>query len=117
VAPRPTLPDLVLLRLLPEKGSVAPAKLRADLGVFFRRMPTADEVAGAVAALRAEGLVAPKGQRTTDAGRARALRFLGVEELPPKANWRALKAQYLVPRALGMSTDHGITGDGERLTA
>ena len=36
-ATRPELADLVLLRLLSEKKSVVPKKLRADLAVFFRR--------------------------------------------------------------------------------
>jgi hypothetical protein len=91
--------------LLPEKKSLAPKKLRTDLGVFFRRAPTADDVAQTVTALRAEGFIAPKGQRATDAGRARALQFLGIEKLPPRANWTTVKAKYLVPRALGLPLD------------
>jgi hypothetical protein len=116
----PALAELVLLRLLPEKKSVPPKKLRADLAVFFRRSPAAEEVADAVAALKAEGFIGPKGQRATDAGRARALQFLGVERLPPRANWRTVKARYLVPQALGLppdSAEYAKADTGEKLAA
>ena len=74
--------------------------------MFFRRPPTAEQVAEAVAALRAAGHVTPKGQRATDAGRARARSYLGVGKLPPGMNWSTLKAKYLVPKALGLPVTH-----------
>jgi hypothetical protein len=90
---RPTLADLVLLRLLPAKKSVGPKDLRKDLGAVFRRAPSPDEIATTITALRAEGFIAPKrGTWATDAGRARALQFLGVEKLPPRANWQMVRA-------------------------
>src|SRR5262249_34976389 len=107
-SPAPTVPaldDLILLPLLPEKKRNAPKKLRTDLVVFFRTAPPAEVIEQAVAALKPEGFVTPKGQRLTDAGRARALQFLGIEKLPPRANWRVVKAKYLVPRALGLAPD------------
>lgn len=117
---RPTLADLILLRLLPEQKSVAPKKLRADLAVFFRAAPAAEQTGEVVATLRAEGFITSKGQRATEAGRARALQFLGVEKLPPRANWRTVKAKYLVPRALGLpsnSAEYAQANTGEKLAA
>jgi hypothetical protein len=102
LAPTDPLADLILVRLLPAKKSLSPKALREDVGVFFRRPPTADHVAETVAALRAAGLITPKGQRATDAGRVRARGYLGVGKLPPRANWGTLKAKYLVPKALGL---------------
>jgi hypothetical protein len=117
-APAPA--ELILLRLLPEKKSIAPKKLRTDLAVFFRTAPTVEVIERAVAVLRAEGFITPKGQRVTDAGRARALQFLGIETLPPRTNWRAVKAKHLVPRALGLSPDdaeYAKADNGEKLAA
>lgn len=117
-APRtPALTDLILLRLLPAKKSVAPKALRTDIVVFFRRPPTGEAVDRAVASLRAEGFITPKGQQSTAAGRARALQFLGIDKLPPNVNWGAVKAKYLVPRALGLSPDSGAIRDGKKLAA
>src|SRR5205814_1644503 len=79
--------------------------IRDDLSGFFRRPPPAEEFGDVLARLRAAGLVAAKGQHLTDAGRARALAYLGVGELPAKANWRAVKARYLFPKALGVSPE------------
>lgn len=118
---RPELADLILLRLLPERKSVAMKKVRTDLGVFFRRPPAAEEVEESVAALKAEGFIVPKkGHCVTDAGRARALQFLGIEKLPPRANWRTVKAKYLVPNALGLPSDsaeYAKADNSEKLAA
>jgi hypothetical protein len=50
-----------------------------------------------------------KGKRNTfvltDAGRERAMRFLGTDELPPRLNWSTLVAKYLFPKAAGLSED------------
>lgn len=104
--PRPRvsiLPDLILARLLVAPKGVAASKLRTDLAVFFRRPPAAEEVSGAVAELRGDGFLQPgRGQRATDAGRARALAFLGVAALPPRANWGTVRAKFLTPKALGL---------------
>jgi hypothetical protein len=82
---------------------VPPKKLREDIGPLFRRPPSAEGVKGALAALRAAGLVAPKGQQLTASGRTRALAYLRIAELPSKANWGTVKAKYLVSKALGLS--------------
>jgi hypothetical protein len=119
-APTDALADLVLARLLPAKSSVAPKRLREDLAPFFRVPPSSERVAEVVAALRAAGLVTPKGQQATAAGRARALEYLDVTELPPRANWGTVKARYLVPKALGLSPgsdEAKATADGKRFAA
>ncbi|HEY1187438.1 MAG TPA: hypothetical protein VGE74_07255 [Gemmata sp.] len=115
--PRPAVPtgpelaDLILLRLLPAATSVSPAALQKDVAVFFHRAPDADAIVRTLAALRAEGFVTAKGQQVTDAGRARALQFLGVEGLPPRSNWGTVKAKFLVPRALGTTPEAVERGD------
>lgn len=119
-ARRPTLADLILLRLLPAKKSVSATDLRKDLKACFRHAPTVEGITATVASLRAEGFVTPKGQQATDAGRARALQFLGLEKLPPRTNWTTVKAKYLVPRALGLpfdSAEYAKADDGEKLAA
>jgi hypothetical protein len=49
-----------------------------------------------------------KGKRSvftlTDAGRERALRFLGVSELSPRTTWSTVIARYLFPKATGLSS-------------
>src|SRR4051812_18867767 len=91
-APVPSVPtgplaDLILARLLPTAKSVGVKAITKDVGELFRRPLSAERVAEAISGLRAAGLVTPKGQQLTDAGRARALAYLGVTELPPRANW------------------------------
>ncbi|MBX9584554.1 MAG: hypothetical protein K2X87_29990 [Gemmataceae bacterium] len=120
--PAGPLADLLLVRLLPvAKKPPSPARLRADLISFFRRPPSTEDVIDALAGLRTAGLLVPKGQHLTDAGRARALAYLGVAELPPKANWGTVKAKYLVPKALGLSPampdDAKVLGKSEKLAA
>jgi hypothetical protein len=41
----------------------------------------------------------------TDAGRERALRLLGVAELPSRTKWSTVIARYLFPQAAGLSAD------------
>ncbi len=111
--PTGPLADLILARLLPAKKSLAPAKLRADLAPLFRDLSPADEFGDVLAALRAAGLVTPRGQVLTDAGRARALAFLGVERVPGRGDWAAVKAKCLLPKALGQTPPK----DAKRLAA
>lgn len=118
----PELADLILLRLLPEKDkSIGTKQLRTDLAVFFPRPPAADQITSALTALRTDGFITPKAQRATPAGRARALQLLDVAKLPARTNWRAVKAKYLVPRALGLPIDSAeyakASKNGEALAA
>ena len=105
--PTGPLANLILARLLPAKASVAPKKLRDDLSPLFRNAPSTDGINEVLASLRVAGLVTPKGQQLTVEGRTRALGYLGVTELPPKANWGTVKAKYLVPKALGLPLTSG----------
>jgi hypothetical protein len=118
------LADLILVRLLPSaKSRPSPKKLRNDVGELLRRPLLPERFADTLADLRAAGLVTPRGQHLTDAGRARALEYLGAggAELPAKCDWRAIKCRYLVPKALGLSPtsaeDAKIFGNKDRLAA
>lgn len=120
--PAGPLADLILVRLLPAKASVSIADISQGVGEAFQRPPSQVQVAEAVSALKQAGLItAGRSQRLTDAGRIRALAYLGVAELPPKANWGTVKAKYLVPRALGLSPtspdDAKVFGDADKLAA
>lgn len=102
--------SVILSRLLAsgEKGETL-AKIGTDLKLLLGAGPIAD----LLASLKAKRLVAdlpakgkskkPTGKvLLTDDGRAAALRFLGVESLPPKTTWAAVKKSYLTLRALGV---------------
>jgi hypothetical protein len=103
-APTGPLADLILVRLLPtSKSRPSPKKLRDDLAPFFQHPPTAPQVTDTLNGLRAAGLMKPLGQHLTDTGRERAMKYLGVSELPAKANFGTIKAKFLVPKALGLS--------------
>lgn len=110
------LADLILVRLLPSKNSMGVSKLRADLAPFFRHPPSVDEHTATIAALRSEGMLTAKGQRLTDAGRARTLAYLGMTELPPRANWETVKAT-LTAKALGLPPDAEAFQTSEKLAA
>jgi hypothetical protein len=104
--PTGPLADLILVRLLPSsKSQPSPTKIREDLSGFFRHRPSAEKFTDTLAGLRTAGLITPKGQHLTDAGRTRALAYLGVKKLPAKANWGTIKTKYLVPKALNVSPD------------
>src|SRR5262249_56370791 len=89
------LADLILVGLLPARKSVGLKDLRKDIAPLFRDPPSSEQVCDTVASLRAAGLVTPKGQLLTASGRARAVEYLGVTELPG-ANWGTGQARYLV---------------------
>jgi hypothetical protein len=101
------LPDLILTRLLVTgKRAIGPKKLRDDVE---RAAPisTGEQWDATVQELADAGFLTRKPLRLTDAGRARALAFLEVESLPPRANWGTAQARYLVPRALGVPAGDG----------
>ncbi len=105
-AVRPRVVDLLMVRLLvPGKKPPQPGVLRQQLGQLFGEPPSAEELDAALSELAAAGLVTLKPRQLTEAGRARALEFLGVTELPPRSNWKAIVARYLVPKALGLSAE------------
>jgi uncharacterized protein (DUF2267 family) len=124
LAARPAIAiaDLVLVRMaLPSRKPVAPSVVRKDVGKLLNHELSGAEFDNLRSELADAGFLA-KGQRSsfalTDAGRERALRFLGVDEIPPRTNWSAVIARYLFPRAAGLSTSAaGKLNNGDRLAA
>ena len=114
--------DLVLVRMtLPSKKAVAPSVVRKDVGKLMD-----SELSGAdFDHLRIELTTAgflTKGKRNTyaltDSGRERAIRFLGVADLPPRTNWSTVIAKYLFPKAAGLSANAAAKLDsGDKLAA
>jgi hypothetical protein len=122
-APPAVAADLVLVRLIvPSKKPPVPGVVRTDVGkLLFGRELTADEFAAIREDLVATGLLTTehrKSVRLTDAGRARALTFLGVSDLPPRTTWQAVRGKYLFARAAGISTEAAERLDkGEKVGA
>jgi hypothetical protein len=116
------LDDLILVRLLPggRRPPMLPQVAR-DLSPMFRRPLDVERVRVAVDGLRARGEIAPGRLAPTDAGRARALRFLGLDALPARCTWRTLKARALPSKALGLPpadrASARVLGSEERLAA
>jgi hypothetical protein len=96
---------LILARMLTK---VAEKKLRTDLEPFFRHQAIGvsnNPIGEILDQLKREGLVSSKPFALTEAGRARALKCLGLESLPPRTTWSQIKSKYLVPLALGVAAD------------
>ncbi|HEX5269366.1 MAG TPA: hypothetical protein VFW33_02710 [Gemmataceae bacterium] len=92
--------EVILVRLLTGK-SLKPKKLRADVGALFPKTMSDERWQAELGELVAAGLLTAKNPRLTEAGRARALAFLGVDALPPRATWKSVKGRYLFPKAAG----------------
>jgi len=111
--------DLLLIRMaLPNP---TPKKVREDLGKLLNEElsdPAFEELRSELT----DGGFLKKGKRNTfaltDTGRERALRFLGVTELPPRTNWSKVIAKYLFPKAAGLSeTAAAKLDNGDKLAA
>lgn len=110
---RDSLPDLLLVRLLPVTHR--PPTLRAamrDVARFLRRAPTLPEAADVVERLRLADLVDRRRLALTPSGRAHALAVLGVEEIPIGTTWRAIRTRWLPAAALGVPP-RGVDDLGE----
>ncbi len=122
VQPDTAVADLVLARMtLPSKTPVAPSVVRKSVGKLLNSDFSAAEFDDLRSELAAAGFLT-KGKRNTfaltDAGRERALRFLGVAELPSRTNWSTVIAKYLFPMAAGLSADAAAKLDsGDKLAA
>jgi hypothetical protein len=105
-APAHLVGELILVRLL-VAGKRAPSlrDLRKQLERFFKYPPTAEQWQTYLDELSSAGLLTVKPFVLTDPGRARALEFLGLEALPPGANWKTVRGRYLVPKALGIAPE------------
>ncbi len=98
--------ELILARLLTSgKKAPRPKQLRDDIGRFFKHPPNGEQWQEYVEDLVNAGLLTTGPYELTDAGRAQAFKFLGLESLPPRTNWKTLRARYLVPKALGLAPD------------
>jgi hypothetical protein len=94
--------NLILARLLTAgKRPPAPKKLRDDLGRFFHHAPTDDQWQGYLDELVQAGMLTLRPCQLTEAGRASALEFLGVSEIPAEMKWDELRMRFLFPKALG----------------
>src|SRR5439155_7662569 len=97
------LDDLILTRLLVTgKRPLGPGKLRDDVNRLLASPPSAEEWQTALQEMEEAGLLTRKPLGLAEAGRTRALAFLGLETLPPNTDWRTVETRYLVPRALGI---------------
>lgn len=111
--------DLILVRMaLP---SAAPKKVRDDVGKLLQAEISTAEFDALRGELTTAGLLA-KGKRhtlaLTDAGRERALRFLGISAIPPRTNWSKVISKYLLPKAAGLSAENaGKLDTGDKLAA
>src|SRR4051794_32984761 len=97
------LDDLILVRLLTTgKRSPTESSLRKELLPVCAVPPTPEQVETALQGLADGALLTQRPLRLTEEGRQRALAFLGVERLPPRADWRKAKEQLLLFRAHGV---------------
>jgi hypothetical protein len=114
--------DLVLVRMtLPGKNPVGPKDLRRDVGKLLGFEFSVAQLDDVRKELADAGFLT-KGKRQTftltDSGRERALRFLGIEELPPRTNWSLAVSRYLFPKATGLSAEAAAKLDsGDKLAA
>jgi hypothetical protein len=103
-APAALVGDLVLARLLPPtKRRPGPGVIRNDVARFFRERLSDDRWQETINGLVNAGLIIEKPLRLTEEGRARALDFLGVAELPQRSTWTTIQAKLLLPKALGLA--------------
>ena len=120
--PGTAVADLVLIRMtLPSKKPPAPSVMRKDVGKLLGSELSAAEFDDLRSELASAGFLT-KGKRNTfaptDAGRERALRFLGVAELPSRTNWSTVIAKHLFPKAAGLSANAAAKLDsGDKLAA
>lgn len=96
--------DLLLVRMLLTQTS--PKKICSDLGKILPEEPSVDSLRNLQQEL-AQGGFLKKGRNNsfslTDSGRQRALRYLGVSELPPRMRWSDIIARYLFPKVAGLT--------------
>jgi len=106
-----TIESLVLVRLLalPQKNRPAPGKIRDDLyGLVqdaFSKSDWKSKFEGAMQRLLAERRIVKPPLGLTDAGRERALSFLGVSALPANIRWPQLRDVFLIAKAMGLSPE------------
>jgi hypothetical protein len=106
VAELPITAELVLFRYaLPNP---TPKSVRDHVGKLLGTEMTTAQLGEIQSELRSAGFLSKGTSRSyaaTDAGRERALRFLGLIELPPRLNWATAVSKHLFPKAIGMSVE------------
>jgi hypothetical protein len=83
-----------------------PKKVREDIGKLLNMELSTTEFDGLRSELTSTGFLAKAKRNSfslTDAGRARALEFLGVSELAPRTSWSTVVNKHLFPKAAGLS--------------
>jgi uncharacterized protein (DUF2267 family) len=111
--------DLLLVRMaLP---TPTPKKVRHDVGKLLHSELSTTEFERLRDELASAGLLS-KGRRNTfvltDAGRERALQFLGVSEFPLRTNWSGVISRYLLPKATALPAESAAKLDtGDKLAA
>jgi hypothetical protein len=102
-APLTRAAEFLLVRLLaPTKAPAPPGRVREELGKLLPAPLAAEDWQSLLDGLASDGLLTTKPLRLTQEGKARALSVLGLTELPARATWRTLKANHLLPVALGV---------------
>lgn len=102
---------LILARLLalPKTNRPGPSKIRDDLYGFVQDDISASDwkslFSETLERLLADQFVAKSPLGLTDAGRERALQFLGVSSLPANIRWPQLRDVFLLAKALGLPPD------------
>jgi len=120
--PDTAIAELLLVRMtLPSKKPIAPSVVRKDVGKLLELELSSSEFDNLRSELASGGFLT-KGKRNTftltDAGRERALEFLGVAELPSRTSWSTVIAKYLFPKAAGLSVNAAAKLDnGDKLAA
>jgi hypothetical protein len=111
--------DLLLVRYALRPNT--PKKVREDVGNLLEAGMSVvqfDELRNELASaqLLAKG---PRNAFTlTDVGRERALRFLGLSELPSRATWKTVVAGHLFAKAAGLTADRAaLLNSGDKLAA
>ena len=121
-APPAATADLILLRMAVGAKPPGAAMVRKDIGtLLYGRSLTETEFGSLRDELQAGGYlsVPRKGSiALTDTGRARAMAFADVAELPPRSTWGTVKSKLLLPHAIGLSSSAaGKLNSGDKLAA
>jgi hypothetical protein len=88
--------------------NTTPKKVREDVGSLLDAGLSVVQFDELRSELVSAGFLARGPRNTftlTDPGRERALRFLGLSELPPRATWKIVVNKHLFPKAAGLGTD------------
>jgi hypothetical protein len=99
-ATAPAVADLILVRLLVTGTKPKMSDCWRQLSAFLPEPLDADARKKHVQELVAAGMLAQRPVTLTDAGRARALEFLGLPSLDAGTTWAGLVNRHLVPLAL-----------------